>query len=387
MHTTMLCRCRRVLDRDDMFALPAGIAELRYRRCGILEQPGAKGRIGPGPRHHAGAIARPNLGLVGLDQQIERGRIDIAFFGQDGFQRAHAQLGLGQFRMVVIVVVMIVIGHVRRIGAIFWACRDAAAVKGKSMPTISRGRTPLTLINIFTVPSEKQDELIALLTEVTRRSVRHHKGFISASLHRGVDGKKVAMYAQWASIEDYECHASKSRSGAGTGAGAQTGDVRSRNVRGCGDLSARKGIAGDAWQIGKIMRKQSRNSGRVPAWDTGQRGSFRWHRRRCGAAASRMAPGRPTAPMRSIPPTSPKPAPARSKAGYRPRPTPILPPSPIRPVWSISCRPVELSMQTVRSRSDGEWSTTLAPKAKTNIVAHRYRKFGVAFYAGGSFDA
>src|SRR3954470_23021257 len=31
-------------------------------------------------------------------------------------------------------------------------------------------------------------------------------------------------------------------------------------------------------------------------------------------------------------------------------------------------RPVELSLQTVRSRSDGDWSTTLAPKAKTNLV-------------------
>jgi len=106
--------------------------------------------------------------------------------------------------MVVIVVVMIVISHGRRIGAIFRACRDAAAVKGKSMPTISRGRTPLTLINVFTVPPEKQDELIALLTDVTRHNVRHHKGFISASLHRGIDGNKVTMYAQWASIEDYQ---------------------------------------------------------------------------------------------------------------------------------------------------------------------------------------
>jgi len=30
-------------------------------------------------------------------------------------------------------------------------------------------------------------------------------------------------------------------------------------------------------------------------------------------------------------------------------------------------RPVELSLLTVRSRSDGEWGTTLAPKAKTNL--------------------
>jgi len=30
------------------------------------------------------------------------------------------------------------------------------------MPTISKGRTPLTLINVFTVTPEKQDELIEL---------------------------------------------------------------------------------------------------------------------------------------------------------------------------------------------------------------------------------
>src|SRR5258705_13977194 len=50
-------------------------------------------------------------------------------------------------------------------------------------------------------------------------------------------------------------------------------------------------------------------------------------------------------------------------------------------------RPVELSLQTVRSRSDGDWSTTLAPKAKWNIVPTGIGKFGVSFYAGGSFDA
>jgi len=72
------------------------------------------------------------------------------------------------------------------------------------MPTISKGRAPLTLINVFTVAPEKQDELIELLTEITEQSVRRHRGFVSASLHRGIDGKKVTMYAQWASVDDYE---------------------------------------------------------------------------------------------------------------------------------------------------------------------------------------
>jgi hypothetical protein len=60
------------------------------------------------------------------------------------------------------------------------------------------------LINVFTVAPEKQDELVELLTSVTEQHVRHHQGFISASLHRGIDGKKVTMYAQWASVDDYE---------------------------------------------------------------------------------------------------------------------------------------------------------------------------------------
>lgn len=50
-------------------------------------------------------------------------------------------------------------------------------------------------------------------------------------------------------------------------------------------------------------------------------------------------------------------------------------------------RPVELSMQTVRSRSEGDWSTSLAPKAKWNIAPTGIGRFGVAFSAGGAFDA
>ena len=50
-------------------------------------------------------------------------------------------------------------------------------------------------------------------------------------------------------------------------------------------------------------------------------------------------------------------------------------------------KPVELSLLTNRSRSDGDWSTIIAPKAKWNIVPTGIGKFGFSFYAGGSFDA
>jgi quinol monooxygenase YgiN len=62
---------------------------------------------------------------------------------------------------------------------------------------------PITLINIFKVLPANQQRLIELLTRATENSVRNAPGFISARLHRSVDGTKVAMYAQWRSGEDY----------------------------------------------------------------------------------------------------------------------------------------------------------------------------------------
>src|SRR5205085_5055964 len=50
-------------------------------------------------------------------------------------------------------------------------------------------------------------------------------------------------------------------------------------------------------------------------------------------------------------------------------------------------KPVELSLLTNRARSDGEWNTSIAPKAKVNLVPTGIGKLGVAFYATGSFDA
>jgi len=49
-------------------------------------------------------------------------------------------------------------------------------------------------------------------------------------------------------------------------------------------------------------------------------------------------------------------------------------------------RPIELSMQTIRARSDGDWSTTVAPKAKTNFIPTGIGRWGLSAYGGGSFD-
>ncbi|MBI5129708.1 MAG: hypothetical protein HZA66_09720 [Rhodopseudomonas palustris] len=50
-------------------------------------------------------------------------------------------------------------------------------------------------------------------------------------------------------------------------------------------------------------------------------------------------------------------------------------------------KPVELTLQANRGRSDGEWGTTLSPKAKTVIVPTAIGRFGVSIEGGGSFDA
>jgi hypothetical protein len=50
-------------------------------------------------------------------------------------------------------------------------------------------------------------------------------------------------------------------------------------------------------------------------------------------------------------------------------------------------RPVELSVLTNYSRSDGELSTSLAPKAKINIEPTGIGKFGVSALASGTYDA
>ena len=72
------------------------------------------------------------------------------------------------------------------------------------MITIAKDTGFVTLINVFTVEPKNQQQLIDLLTQATEQSVRTKPGFISASLHRSVDGTKVTMYAQWRSAEEYQ---------------------------------------------------------------------------------------------------------------------------------------------------------------------------------------
>jgi len=50
-------------------------------------------------------------------------------------------------------------------------------------------------------------------------------------------------------------------------------------------------------------------------------------------------------------------------------------------------KPVEVSLLTNRARSDGDWSTTIAPKAKMNIAPTGIGRFGFSVFGSASFDA
>ncbi|HCF88106.1 MAG TPA: antibiotic biosynthesis monooxygenase [Ktedonobacter sp.] len=72
------------------------------------------------------------------------------------------------------------------------------------MIQISTKSSVVTLINVFTVDPTNQQQLVELLTRATEVGVSHAPGFVSASLHRSLDGTKVTMYAQWRSVQDYQ---------------------------------------------------------------------------------------------------------------------------------------------------------------------------------------
>ena len=90
-----------------MIADPVHQAERDDRLAGIGEQRLFERRIAPGLGDDAGAVMRADLGLVGLDDEVDRRGVDIALLGQHGLKRPHAQLHLGKLRAVVVVIVMV----------------------------------------------------------------------------------------------------------------------------------------------------------------------------------------------------------------------------------------------------------------------------------------
>jgi heme-degrading monooxygenase HmoA len=72
------------------------------------------------------------------------------------------------------------------------------------MPTISKKNEAATLVNVFTVEPGNQQKVVDMLREATEKTMKNVPGFISASIHKSLDGVRVVNYAQWRSPKDFE---------------------------------------------------------------------------------------------------------------------------------------------------------------------------------------
>jgi heme-degrading monooxygenase HmoA len=68
------------------------------------------------------------------------------------------------------------------------------------MPHIRDDNQSLTQITIIEPEPGKQDEALALMTERARFMARQ-PGFVSISLHRSLDGRRIVNYIQWENRE------------------------------------------------------------------------------------------------------------------------------------------------------------------------------------------
>src|ERR687885_573662 len=72
------------------------------------------------------------------------------------------------------------------------------------MVTIAKANDVVTLINVFTVDPLEQQRLVEVLVDATQAVMRKQPGFVSANIHRSLDGTRVTNYAQWRSREAFE---------------------------------------------------------------------------------------------------------------------------------------------------------------------------------------
>jgi quinol monooxygenase YgiN len=68
------------------------------------------------------------------------------------------------------------------------------------MPHIQTDNQLVTQITVIDAEPEKQQEALALMTERARFMSRQ-PGFVSISLHRSLDGRRIINYVQWQNRE------------------------------------------------------------------------------------------------------------------------------------------------------------------------------------------
>lgn len=72
------------------------------------------------------------------------------------------------------------------------------------MPDICDTADVFTLVNVFTIDADRQEELIEILSAATDSFIAAQPGFISTTFHKGEDGQTVVNYAQWRKRDDWQ---------------------------------------------------------------------------------------------------------------------------------------------------------------------------------------
>jgi quinol monooxygenase YgiN len=73
------------------------------------------------------------------------------------------------------------------------------------MPCIAPSNPVVTLVNVFQLNDPvDQQRLVDLLVEATEATMCHQPGYVSANIHKSLDGSHVVNYAQWRSQADFE---------------------------------------------------------------------------------------------------------------------------------------------------------------------------------------
>jgi heme-degrading monooxygenase HmoA len=70
------------------------------------------------------------------------------------------------------------------------------------MPDIVAGAGYATFINTFRCAPEDQETVVQLNVDITQRVAREFPGFVSATVHRSLDGTRVINHLQWRTAAD-----------------------------------------------------------------------------------------------------------------------------------------------------------------------------------------
>ncbi len=71
------------------------------------------------------------------------------------------------------------------------------------MPQIRTDNQPVTQITIIAAEPDKQAEALSVMTE-RARFMASQPGFVSISLHRSLDGRRIVNYIQWSSRDQLQ---------------------------------------------------------------------------------------------------------------------------------------------------------------------------------------